>query len=346
VQAQILALLAEIRKRLGMSLLFITHDLGIVRRIADVVCVMNGGKIVEQGPVEQVFAAPKHPYTRALLAAERGILLPGAANALSARIIADLGYQAIYLTGAGLTNMFLGLPDLAFMDLSQLVDHTMAIRDITALPLIVDADTGFGNAVNVGRAVARLERAGASAIQIEDQVLPKRCGHFSGQEVIPAGDMVGKVRAAVDARRDGVLIVARTDARSVEGFEAAIDRAERYIDAGADMTFVEAPRSAEELAKIPTLLRAPQILNMVVGGKTPITDRAAAAQMGFAFILYANAALQGAIAGMQRALTSLRDRGSIDEAEGLLATFAERQRLVDKPAFDALDERYVAPNDR
>jgi 2-methylisocitrate lyase-like PEP mutase family enzyme len=282
---------------------------------------------------------------RALLT-ERGTLLPGAANALSARIIADLGFRAIYLTGAGLTNMFLGLPDLAFMDLTQLVDHTMAIRDVTALPLIVDADTGFGNAVNVGRTVARLERAGASAIQIEDQVSPKRCGHFSGQEVISAAEMVGKVKAAVDARRDGVLILARTDARSVEGFEAAIDRAQRYIDAGADMTFVEAPRSTEELAKIPALLGVPQILNMVVGGKTPITDRAAAAQMGFALILYANAALQGAIAGMQRALTALRDRGAIEEADGLLATFAERQRLVDKPAFDALDKRYATPSER
>ena len=280
---------------------------------------------------------------RKTLATERGVLLPGAANALTARIIADLGFKAIYLTGAGLTNMHLGLPDLGFMDLSQLVEHTMAIRNISSLPIIVDADTGFGNALNVRRSVTMLERAGASAIQIEDHGSPKRCGHFSGQEVIPAAEMVNKVKAAVDARRDDVLIVARTDARAAEGFDAAIDRASRYIAAGADMTFVEAPRTIEELAKIPKLLGVPQILNMVVGGKTPIIDRTAAAQMGFAFVLYANAALQGAINGMQLALTALRDRGSLNEAQGIIASFAERQRLVDKPLYDALDARYAAP---
>jgi 2-methylisocitrate lyase-like PEP mutase family enzyme len=278
---------------------------------------------------------------REMLTAERGVLLPGAANALAARIIADLGFKAVYLTGAGLTNMHLGLPDLGFMDLSQLVEHTMAIRGITDLPIIVDADTGFGNALNVGRTVTMLERAGASAIQIEDQVTPKRCGHFDGQELIPAAEMVNKVKAAVDARRDGVIIIARTDARAAEGFESAIDRAGRYIAAGADMTFVEAPHTLEEVRQIPRLLGAPQMLNMVVGGKTPITDRAAASQMGFSLVLYANVALQGAIKGMQLALTALRENGSLNEAEGIIATFAERQRLVDEPAFDALGQRYA-----
>jgi 2-methylisocitrate lyase-like PEP mutase family enzyme len=282
---------------------------------------------------------------RKLLAEKRGVLLPGAANALSARIIADLGFEAIYLTGAGLTNMYLGVPDLAFMDLSQLVDHTMAIRGVVALPLIVDADTGFGNALNVGHMVARLERAGASAIQIEDQVTPKRCGHFDGQEVIPAAEMVNKVKAAVDARRDGILIMARTDARAAEGFDAAIDRARCYIEAGADITFVEAPKTVEELRKIPQLLNAPQLLNMVVGGKTPITDRTLAAEMGFNLILYANVALQGAIKGMQTALMALRDHGAVDEASGVTATFAERQRLVDKPRFDVLSGRYATTKD-
>lgn len=278
---------------------------------------------------------------RKLLAVKRGILMPGAANALTARIVADLGFEAIYLTGAGLTNMHLGLPDYAFMDLTQLVEHTMAIRGVTDLPIVVDADTGFGNALNVGRTVAMLERAGASAIQIEDQVMPKRCGHFDGQEVIPTVEMVGKVKAAVDARRDGVLIVARTDARGAEGFDAAIDRGQRYIEAGADILFVEAPKSLEELQRIPKLLPVPHMLNMVIGGKTPITDRAMAADMGFHLVLYANVALQGAIKGMQAALTALRDRGAVDEALGLTATFAERQRLVAKPQFDALSKRYA-----
>ncbi|AXK79094.1 carboxyvinyl-carboxyphosphonate phosphorylmutase [Pseudolabrys taiwanensis] len=278
---------------------------------------------------------------RKLVAAKRGILMPGAANALSARIIADLGFEALYLTGAGLTNMHLGLPDYAFMDLTQLAEHTMAIRGITDLPLVVDADTGFGNALNVGRTVVTLERAGASAIQIEDQVMPKRCGHFDGQEVIPATEMVGKIKAAVDARRDGVLIVARTDARSAEGFEAAIERGHKYIEAGADILFVEAPKSADELRRIPQRLPTPHILNMVIGGKTPITDAKMAGEMGFHLVLYANVALQGAIKGMQAALGALRERGAVDEALGLTATFAERQRLVGKPHFDTLSKRYA-----
>jgi 2-methylisocitrate lyase-like PEP mutase family enzyme len=278
---------------------------------------------------------------RRTLAVERGVLLPGAANALAARIIADLGFKAIYLSGAGLTNMHLGLPDLGFMDLSQLVDHTMAIRNIVSLPIIVDADIGFGNALNVRHTVAMLERAGASAIQLEDQMMPKRCGHFDGKELVPAAEMVNKVKAVVDARRDGMLVIARTDARAVEGFDAAIERAGRYIEAGADLTFVEAPQTPEEIRRIPKLLSVPQILNMVVGGKTPITDRAAAAEMGYGLVLYANVALQGAIKGMQTALMALREQGSVQEAQGIIATFVERQRLVDKPAFDALERRYA-----
>jgi 2-methylisocitrate lyase-like PEP mutase family enzyme len=277
-----------------------------------------------------------------MLAAERGVLLPGAPNALAARIIADLGFKAVYLTGAGLTNMSLGLPDLAFMDLSQVVEHTMAIRNVVDLPIIVDADTGFGNALNVTHTVKMLERAGASAIQLEDQSSPKRCGHFDGKELISCEEMVNKVKAAVDARRDGVLIIARTDARASEGIDAAIDRAAHYIAAGADMTFIEAPKTLEEMTEIPKRLKVPQILNMVIGGKTPILDLSTAAKLGFSLVLYANAALQGAIQGMQTALRTLRDKGALDEASGLIATFAERQRLVDKPTFDAMERRYAS----
>src|SRR5580704_5282222 len=277
---------------------------------------------------------------RALLEREKGVLLPGAPNALAARIIADLGFKAVYLTGAGLTNMHLGLPDLGFMDLSQVAEHTMAIRGVVDLPLIVDADTGFGNAINVTHAVRTLEQAGASAIQLEDQHAPKRCGHFSGKELIPAAEMVNKVRAAVDSRREGLLIIARTDACAVEGFEAAIDRARRYIEAGADVTFVEAPESLDDLRALPRRLKAPQLVNMVLGGKTPIIDEATAAEIGFSLVLYANAALQGAVAGMQTTLKTLRDKGVLDEAS--VTSFEERQRLVDKPAYDAMEARYAA----
>jgi 2-methylisocitrate lyase-like PEP mutase family enzyme len=278
---------------------------------------------------------------REMLETQRGVLLPGAPNALAARVIADLGFKAVYLTGAGLTNMHLGLPDLGFMDLTQLVEHTMAIRAVVDLPLIVDADTGFGNALNVAHTVKMLEQAGASAIQLEDQSTPKRCGHFAGKDLITAEEMVNKVKAAVDSRRNGLVIIARTDACAVEGFEAAIDRASRYIDAGADMTFVEAPENLADLKQVPKRLSAPQMLNMVLGGKTPIVDNTAAAEMGFSLVLYANAALQGAVQGMQTALRVLRDKGVLDEGGELIASFAERQRLVDKPRFDEMERRYA-----
>jgi 2-methylisocitrate lyase-like PEP mutase family enzyme len=277
---------------------------------------------------------------RAMLARDRGVLLPGAPNALAARVIADLGFKAIYLTGAGLTNMDLGLPDLGFMDLSQVAEHVLAIRGVIDLPLIVDADTGFGNAINVVHTVRMLEQAGASAIQIEDQHAPKRCGHFAGKELIPADEMVGKVRAAVDARRERMVVIARTDACAVEGFDKAIERAERYIEAGADMTFVEAPETLEDLKAVPKRLSAPQLLNMVLGGKTPVIGAAEAEAMGFALVLYANAALQGALLGMQTALKALKQNGLLDERA--VASFAERQRLVDKAALDAMEIRYAA----
>jgi 2-methylisocitrate lyase-like PEP mutase family enzyme len=277
---------------------------------------------------------------RTLLDQQKGVLVPGAPNALAARIVADLGFKAIYLTGAGLTNMHLGLPDLGFMDLSQVAAHTMAIRGVVDLPLIVDADTGFGNAINVTHTVRTLEQAGASAVQLEDQHAPKRCGHFSGKELIPAEEMVNKVRAAADARRNGLVIVARTDACAVDGFEAAIDRAGRYIEAGADVTFVEAPETVADLRQVPGRLAAPQVLNMVLGGRTPIVDEPTAAEMGFSLVLYANAALQGAVHGMQTTLRTLRDNGVLDEAS--VTSFAERQRLVDKPMYDAMEARYAS----
>jgi 2-methylisocitrate lyase-like PEP mutase family enzyme len=280
---------------------------------------------------------------RKMLETQRGVLLPGAPNALAARIIADLGFEAVYLTGAGLTNMHLGLPDLGFMDLTQVVEHTMAIRGVVDLPLIVDADTGFGNALNVAHTIKTLEHAGASAVQLEDQSTPKRCGHFAGKELITAEEMVNKVKAAVDSRRNGLVVIARTDACAVEGFEAAIDRASRYIEAGADMTFVEAPENLDNLKQVPKRLSAPQLLNMVLGGKTPIVDKSAAAEMGFSLVLYANAALQGAVQGMQTALRTLRDKGVLEEGSGLIASFAERQRLVDKPRFDEMERRYAHP---
>ncbi len=272
--------------------------------------------------------------------ARETILMPGAANALAARIIEDFGFEAVYLSGAGLTNTYLGLPDLGFVSLTEIAQHTAAIRDAVSLPIIVDADTGFGNALNVRHTIRTLERAGASAVQIEDQVSPKRCGHFAGKDVISVGEMLGKIRAAVDARHDAnLLVMARTDARATLGFNAAIERAAAFIEAGADITFVEAPESIEEIREIPRRLAAPQLVNMVVGGRTPILDLAALKDMGFALVLYANAALQGAVYGMQVALGQLKETGRLDESSPV-ASFRERQRLMQKPLFDELEGRY------
>jgi 2-methylisocitrate lyase-like PEP mutase family enzyme len=279
---------------------------------------------------------------RDLAEARRGVIVPGAFNALSARVIEDLGYQALYVTGAGVTNMWFGLPDQGFIGLAEIADHTARIRDAVSLPLIVDADTGFGNALNVRHTVRTLERAGADCIQFEDQVAPKRCGHFSGKEVISTQEAVNKIKAAVDARLDpDLLIMARTDAAATHGFEAALERAQEFSEAGADILFVEAVTTAEEIRTLPQRLHKPQLMNMVIGGKTPIFNAAELGALGYGIVLYANAALQGAVAGMQKALAVLRDAQEVRESSGLVIPFAERQRLVGKPQWDALEERYT-----
>ena len=276
-----------------------------------------------------------------LAEARHGILVPGAFNALSAKVIEDLGFEAIYITGAGVTNMSMGLPDQGFMGLAEIADHTARIRDTVALPLLVDADTGFGNALNVRHTVRVLERSGADCIQFEDQVAPKRCGHFSGKDVIPIDEAVSKIKAAVDARNDpDLMIMARTDAAATLGFEAAIERAQRFAEAGADILFVEAVTTADEIRALPQRLGKPQLMNMVIGGRTPIFGADELAGLGYGLVLYANAALQGAVAGMQKALTELRDAKELQESSGLVTPFAERQRLVGKAVWDALEARY------
>lgn len=274
--------------------------------------------------------------------ARRGMLVAGASNALAARLIEQLGFEALYLSGAGITNSFYGIPDLGFIGLSDLAQHTAAVRDAVQLPIIVDADTGFGNALNVQHTVRTLERAGANAIQLEDQVMPKKCGHFSGKAVISKDEMLGKIKAAVDARssRD-FLIIARTDARAIHGLDDALERAHAFAEQGADITFVEAPESRQELQRISAELPCPQVVNVVIGGKTPTLKASEFEKMGFGVVLYANAALQGAIRGMTQALTYLRDHGELPEDPNLVATFAERQSLVQKGRFDALEKRYT-----
>jgi 2-methylisocitrate lyase-like PEP mutase family enzyme len=278
---------------------------------------------------------------RKLLKPGAAVVLPGVSNALAARVVADLGFSAAYVTGAGIANTFLGIPDNGLVTLTELVDHVTAIRGVFPGPLMVDADTGFGNAVNVVRTVKLLERAGADAIQIEDQVFPKRCGHFDGKAVIPQAEMVAKIKAAVDARSDpDLLIVARTDAIATHGLQAAIERAAAYREAGADVGFVEAPQSVEAIADIPRLLPWPQIINIVLGGRTPELPNEKLRELGFAAVLYANVALQSALRGMQEALSVLRKDGRMGDAGKLAVDFSERQRLVGKAEFDAMERKY------
>jgi len=273
------------------------------------------------------------------LAAGRQLVVPGAANALAARIIEDLGFDAVYVTGAGIANTFLGSPDIGLVGLGELRDHVEAIADAVATPLIVDADTGFGSPLNVARTVRVLERAGAAAIQLEDQVSPKKCGHFAGKEVIPVGDMVAKVRAARDAcASDATLIVARTDARVVEGMDQALCRAHAYREAGADILFVEAPQSLSELRRVVREVPAPHVANMVEGGLTPLLPVSELPE--FSVVLFANVALQAAVKGMQSVLADVRRTGSLAAVADRIAPWAERQRLVRKDIFDVLDETY------
>ncbi|MEW6267006.1 MAG: oxaloacetate decarboxylase [Thermodesulfobacteriota bacterium] len=274
------------------------------------------------------------------------LLAPGAPNALTARIIEAVGFDTVYVTGAGIANSFLGVPDIGLLSLTELADHVAAIREAVALPLIVDADTGFGNALNVGRTVRLLERSGANALQLEDQVFPKRCGHFESKRVIEAGEMTSKIKAAVDARTsDDLIIIARTDARAALGFEEAILRANLYKQAGADVIFVEAPRSLAEVRDIPRLVPGPQVINIVVGGLTPALSLEDLQALGYAVVIYANAAMQSAILAMREVLTHLHDHGSLTDILDRLESFEERQRLVSKPAFDALEKKYAVPGE-
>jgi 2-methylisocitrate lyase-like PEP mutase family enzyme len=276
-----------------------------------------------------------------LCAQRNAVIVPGAPNAMFARVIEDLGYEAVYVTGAGISNMHLGAPDIGLTSVTEVGNVVSAIADAVELPIIVDADTGFGNSLNVVRTVRLLERSGASGIQLEDQVFPKKCGHFEGKAIIDQLEMVEKIHAAVDARKDEALqIIARTDALSIHGIDAALERAQAYIEAGANLTFVEAPQNRDELTKIPRTLSVPQVANIVYGGKTPDLGRETLAEYGFSLVLYANAALQAALFASREVLESLRDKGSLSAIGERLASFEERQMAVKKPFWDELEARY------
>lgn len=279
---------------------------------------------------------------RDLVSGSTLLMAPGAYDALSARIIEEAGFKAVYMTGFGTSASLIGRPDVGLLTGTEMVDNARRIAASVNLPVIADADTGFGNALNVVRSVQLYEQAGVAGIQLEDQVMPKKCGHMSGKELISAKEMVGKVRAAVDARRDPELvIIARTDAVAVEGLSSAISRARRYAEAGADLLFVEAPTSEEDVVTIAEELRevAPLVFNWAEGGMTPPLSAERIASLGFSLTIYPISVLLSATAGMRRTLQTLHRQGT-PSLEGLPA-FDEFTDFIGLPEVRDLAQRYA-----
>ncbi len=273
------------------------------------------------------------------------LLAPGVYDALSALLAEQAGFEAVYLSGASLAHTRLGRPDIGLVTGSEVENTVANIRERIALPIVVDADTGYGNALNVMRTVRSLERAGASAIQLEDQTTPKRCGHLDGKSVISAAEMVGKVKAALDARSSAeTLIIARTDAAATDGFAAALERAERYLEAGADVLFVEAPRSVEDMKTAIARFkgRAPLLANMVEGGKTPILPAAELEALGFSIVIFA-AGLVRAFAFMAREyFAGMKRDGATAAFRDRMLDFKGLNAVVGTPQMFELGKRYDA----
>jgi 2-methylisocitrate lyase-like PEP mutase family enzyme len=277
------------------------------------------------------------------LLSEPGIVItPGVYDSLSARLAEQFGFQAINIGGATVANAILGLPDVGLVTLTEMTDQVRRITAATTIPSVADADTGYGNEINVMRTVREYEAAGAAALHIEDQVIPKRCGHFDGKEVVPAREMANKIRAAVEARTDpDFMIIARTDARAVEGFEATVERSNVYLAAGADMIYFEAPRTEDELRRVPKLVRGPVLANMVSGGgKTPLTSAADLAEMGFKMVNYGAATMQAAMYGVLGFYEELRATGTPAGYLDRLTPFDERQRRIGLPEMLELQQRF------
>jgi len=277
---------------------------------------------------------------RELLARPKPLMAPGAADALTARLIAKHGFEAIYMTGAGTSAVRLGMPDVGLLTMSEMVDNAGRIADSSGLPLIADADNGYGGVLNVRRTIQAYERAGVAAVHIEDQVMPKRCGHLMGKQLVPATEMTAKIRAAVDARTDAdFVVIARTDAIAVEGFDAALERAERYREAGADVLFVEAP-NAEQLPRIAPRLKAPLLYNMATSGKTPFLGRDEIERLGFKLIIYPNWVMLAAMRAADEALATLKETGTIADVARAVSSFKEFFDLLGMPQVQELEARY------
>jgi 2-methylisocitrate lyase-like PEP mutase family enzyme len=278
---------------------------------------------------------------RRLIADGGYTMAPGAHDTLTARLVEQAGFAAVYLTGGGYSRAS-GYPDLGLLTLGENVRFIGMTVEAVGIPVIADADTGYGNAINVIRTVREYEKTGVAAFHLEDQVSPKKCGHYEGKEVIPCAEMVGKIKAAVDTRRDaGLVIIARTDARAVEGLAAAIDRVNAYLEVGADVGFVEAPQNEEELRIVGREVAGPALVNVFEGGKTPMLPASALEAMGFRLGIYPSQTHRAAIRAAQRVLTALKRDGDTTRVEADLATFQEREDAVGTARWRELEEKYL-----
>jgi len=260
---------------------------------------------------------------------------------LSARIAESAGFDALYMSGGAIARG-MGYPDVGLVTQTEMVKRLEEIRAVTRLPLIVDADTGYGNALNVIRTVRAYERAGAAALHLEDQVEPKRCGHYEGKQIVGAHEMVQKIRAAIAARENpALLLIARTDARAVVGLEEAIARGNAYAEAGADVIFVEAPQSLEEIERIAREVRAPLLINMFWGGKTPLVPPEQLAELGYRLMIVPSDLQRAAIRAMQRAAAVLRQQGSTATIADEMVSFAEREQVIGLAEVEELQRRFL-----
>jgi methylisocitrate lyase len=275
--------------------------------------------------------------------ADSTIQVPGAFNALAGRLIQEAGYDAAYLSGAAFSAGSLALPDVGLFTLSELVQHTAALTRRLDIPVIVDADTGFGATMNVERTIVELEAAGAAAIQLEDQAFPKRCGHLSGKSLIDVEEMCAKLRAAAAARTDqDLVILARTDARGVTNIDDAIERAKRYLDAGADWIFPEALADAGEFERFADAVEAPLVANMTEFGKSPLLTLEELAQLGYAAVLYPVTLLRVAMKAVEAALAVIAADGTQRELTDLMQTRQELYDLIEYSGYEARDRAYFS----
>jgi 2-methylisocitrate lyase-like PEP mutase family enzyme len=278
---------------------------------------------------------------RQLIGSPDYIIAPGAYDTLTARLVELAGFQAVYLTGGGYSRAS-GYPDVGLLTMTENVQWIARTVDVVGIPVICDMDSGYGNAVNVIRSVREYEKTGVAAFHLEDQVSPKKCGHYEGKQLVSCAEMVGKIKAAVDTRTDAdMVIIARTDARAVEGLPAAIDRMNAYLEAGADVGFVEAPQNADELAAIPKSIKKPALANVFEGGKTPPLPARELEAMGYRIGIYPSQTHRAAIAAAKKVLAVLKRDGDTAAIESELATFQDREDAVNSAHWRAIEQRYL-----